>query len=284
MKILVPTDFSSNADRAVEYAALLAQKSDSAMVLLHVQTPLLSSPGIRGVMADEAISGMNDSLERMKMLTKALEQTFPALKVNYLIVEGETAEVIIEKGSAEKATLVVMGTLGASGLRKTLFGSNTVQVIRNINVPVLVIPPDAEIRVPEKMVYATDYNTTEFKPLLFAANFAHALNSKLHIVHVIPDVKHELEEKTMIDAFRQEMEGKLNYPETEFTIFRSRDVGEGLLDFTQATRADLLALTTRHKGAFGSLFSKSITEEIAFQAIMPMLVFQEGSMPENAIF
>lgn len=282
MKIFVPTDFSSNAERAVEYAALIAQKSDSAMVLLHVQTPLLTSPGIRGVMADEAIAGMNDSLERMKILTNALQQTFPSLKVNYLIAEGETAQVIIEKSSSEKVSLVVMGTMGASGLRKTLFGSNTVQVIRNINMPVLVIPPDAVIGVPEKIIYATDYNTTEFKPLLFAANFAHALNSKLHIVHVIPDVKHEMEEKTMVDAFRQEMDGKLNLPATEFSIFRSRDVSEGLLDFTEATGADLLALTTRHKGAFGSLFRKSITEEIAFQAMVPMLVFQEGSYPDMA--
>lgn len=279
MKILVPTDFSSYADRAVEYAALLAQKSDSAMVLLHVQTPLLTSPGIRGVMADEAISGMNDSLERMKLLIKALQQTFPSLKVNYLIAEGETAEVIIEKASSEKASLLVMGTLGASGLRKTLFGSNTVQVIRNIHIPVLVIPPDAVIGVPEKMVYATDYNTTEFKPMLFVANFAHAIGSRLHIVHVIPDSKHEEEEKAMVAAFREEMEGKINYPGTEFTLFRSGDVGAGLLDFIEATGAGLLALTTRHKGAFGSLFRKSITEEIAFQAMVPMLVFQEGSYP-----
>jgi len=284
MKILVPTDFSENANHAVEYAAKLANESNSSITLLNVITPTITSPGIRGVMADEVIAKMNEGIEALKKLVADLHVRYSNVKFNYILAEGDIPESIIQKGVTETPDLIVMGTLGATGIKRVLFGSNTVSVIQHSTVPVLAVPSGTKVSVPGNIVFATDYYFAEMDALLTLIDFASAIKSNVSVIHIIKSTEEETDELQLIENFKEQVLKITPYHKMNFTIFRNTDVLEGLKTFTEATGADLLALTMRKKGAFEKLFDKSITEELVYQYSIPLLAFHENDNFTNPDF
>jgi nucleotide-binding universal stress UspA family protein len=235
-------------------------------------------------MADEIIARMNDGIESLKKLVAELNADYNHVNFNYILHEGDTPESIIQKGIEEKPDLIVMGTLGASGIKRAFFGSNTVTVIKHSVVPVLVVPSGVKIFVPNNIVFATDYLYTEMDALLALVDFASAMNSSISVVHIIKNVEEESDELQLIENFKEQVLKFSRYQKMSFTIFRNIDILEGLKDFTEATGADLLALTTRKRGAFEKLFNISISEQLAYQYSVPMIVFHENERFTNPNF
>ena len=274
--MLIPTDFSPTANLAIEYGATLASKLNASVTLLHVVTPVMVTPGMQGVMADAKIAMMNDALENIKMTASALSESYPEIKVNYLIAEGENTDTIIAKAKETGADYIVMGTLGASGLGKKLFGSNTVNVMTHSEVPVIIVPPDTDVMFPEKIVFATDYLVSEMDALMNAIEFASKGDAELEIVHVIGADENAKEEKDLIKDFRDEVERVSEYGKLSYNVFRSNDISEGIADFTAATSAQMIALTTAKRGALERLLGRSITKEFAYQTMMPIIAYQSS--------
>ncbi|MFO0204479.1 MAG: universal stress protein [Alphaproteobacteria bacterium] len=273
MKMLIPTDFSPTANLAIEYGATLASEIHASVTLLHVVTPMMASPGMQGVMADAKIAMMNDALENIKMTASALSESYPEIKVNYLIAEGENTDTILEKAKETDADYIVMGTLGASGLGKKLFGSNTVNVMTHSRVPVIIVPPDTNVMFPEKIVFAADYLVAEMEALRNIIDFAVKGDAELEIVHVISADEDAADEKELIKDFRDEVERFSEYGKISYHVFRSNDIAEGISDFTSATGARMIAFTTGKRGGFEKLFGRSITEEFAYKSMIPIVAF-----------
>lgn len=276
MKMLIPTDFSPTANLAIEYGATLASKLNAPVTLLHVVTPVMVTPGTQGVMADAKIAMMNDALENIKMTSSALSDSYPEVKVNYMIAEGDGTNTIIAKAKETGADYIVMGTLGASGLGKKLFGSNTVNVMTHSEVPVIIVPPDTDVMFPEKIVFATDYLVSEMEALQNVIDFATRGDAEVEIVHVIGPDENATEEKDLIKDFRDEVERFSQYGKISYNVFSSNDVADGIADFTAATSAQMIALTTAKRGAFERLLGRSITKEFAYQTMIPMIAFQSS--------
>lgn len=272
--MLIPTDFSPTANLAIEYGATLASKLNASITLLHVVTPVMVTPGMQGVMADAKIAMMNDALENIKMASAALSESYPEVKVNYMIAEGDGTESIIAKAKEAGSDYIVMGTLGASGLGKKLFGSNTVKVLTHSEVPVIIVPPDTDVMFPEKIVFATDYLVSEMDALSNVIDFAAKGDAEVEIVHVIGSGESAEDEKDLIKDFRDEVERNSEYGKISYNIFRSDDVVEGIANFTAATNAQMIALTTGRRGALERLLGKSITKEFAYQTMIPMIAFR----------
>jgi nucleotide-binding universal stress UspA family protein len=138
-RILVPHDFSAAATRALAVAAELATKHGGSMTVLHVLTPFYSGPGYPtqteiAWSAPEQIAA--DRRTRLEGLVR--EQLGPrAPKVTCKVVTGEAAPAILT--AAKSADVIVMSTLGRTGLPHLLIGSVAEKVVRHSPVPVLTI-------------------------------------------------------------------------------------------------------------------------------------------------
>jgi nucleotide-binding universal stress UspA family protein len=138
-RILVPHDFSAAATRALAVAAELATKHGGSMTVLHVLTPFYSGPGYPtqteiAWSAPEQIAA--DRRTRLEGLVR--EQLGPrAPKVACKVVTGEAAPAILT--AAKSADVIVMSTLGRTGLPHLLIGSVAEKVVRHSPVPVLTI-------------------------------------------------------------------------------------------------------------------------------------------------
>lgn len=134
--ILVPTDGSEYTKAAVQKAIELAKISNGKITALYVldQTILTNMP------MDTAVMNVYNTLEKEGKEAVDYVRDLGAqegVPVELSIKEGTPVKVILEESS--KYDVIVMGTLGRTGMSKLLMGSVAERVVRASNCPVLVV-------------------------------------------------------------------------------------------------------------------------------------------------
>jgi nucleotide-binding universal stress UspA family protein len=142
---LVPTDFSADADDALEYAMTLASKLQARLTLLHVIEPLIV--GSVETMPYLFIQDLEDKISQ-SMEPYRTRITAAGLQCDYAIVHGVPFHVIVETARKDQVDLIIMGTHGRTGLRHVLLGSVAERVVRLAPCPVLVVRTPAPAPVP----------------------------------------------------------------------------------------------------------------------------------------
>lgn len=134
-RILVPTDFSRSADRAL---AWVRQEFPTAHIkLLHVfdqssfYSPDMDGVGFLGMLEDTVQALQEQVLEQLEGLQEKDEEV--------LLLSGRPVDVILEVVRDFRPDLVVMGTHGRNGFSHLVFGSVAEGVVRNSRVPVMVV-------------------------------------------------------------------------------------------------------------------------------------------------
>lgn len=138
-RILVPTDFSADANAAFTYAVELARKFDAPVHLLHV----VEDPLAAGVWSSEIytaeIAGLQVNLVRDAELRLRGSVPVDAGAVSTEVRTGNAARQIIEAARDWHADLIVMGTRGRTGVAHVIMGSVAERVVRLAPCPVLTL-------------------------------------------------------------------------------------------------------------------------------------------------
>jgi nucleotide-binding universal stress UspA family protein len=133
--LLVPFDFESASERALEFAKSFAARLGDEVVLVHVyQLPVYTYPGFEPLAAPAYYPEIAAAAQRA--LEAACQQ---AGGVRGLLREGDPAREILAAVQETGAELVVMGTHGRRGLAHLLLGSVTEKVVRASPVPVVTV-------------------------------------------------------------------------------------------------------------------------------------------------
>jgi nucleotide-binding universal stress UspA family protein len=139
-RVLVPHDFSSHADGALETAAALAQRDRGRLVVLHVIAPFYGPPALAdgGAMILGPAALVPEQLEALKAhVSRVLGRGAPASVCRVEV--GDPAQRIVD--AARAADCIVMATAGRTGLAHLLIGSVAERVVRLASVPVLTVRP-----------------------------------------------------------------------------------------------------------------------------------------------
>lgn len=141
--IIVPTDFSDNAERALDQALLLAEKTGSEIEILHtIELEDAESAYFQmRVMTDarNAETRINNLVKRRMKVLGMSQDIIYRVHVHYKQnFEVSIQELIKQTG----AKLVVMGSKGSKNWSDKLFGSYTANLIGKAIIPVLCIPSD----------------------------------------------------------------------------------------------------------------------------------------------
>jgi len=134
--ILVPLDFSADADYALEIAVELAQKRQARMSLLHVIDRPPMGPGeipLSGSYQQEVLTAVDQHMTRTLV---HVQQT--GLKADMTIRRGNPLQTILEVAHSQNIDLIVMGTRGRTGFKRVLLGSVAENVVRLAPCPVMV--------------------------------------------------------------------------------------------------------------------------------------------------
>ncbi|HWU90252.1 MAG TPA: universal stress protein [Kofleriaceae bacterium] len=134
--VLVPIDFSANAEQALDYAAELARKLGATVHLVHAIASLPSAlpVALTEQMIENLVTEHREALDKLVKTRRTLA-TFgpPTVEV------GDARDTIIGAAKALGADLIVMGTHGRRGLSRMVMGSVAENVLRHAPCPVLII-------------------------------------------------------------------------------------------------------------------------------------------------
>jgi nucleotide-binding universal stress UspA family protein len=138
-RILVPVDFSGNAEHALDYAIEVGSKLGATIQVLNViGIPALGVPELGVALASTTIDSMlRDSQAALDKLVASREGK--ARFAEALLRSGDPRDVIVQTAQETGCDLIVMGTHGRRGLSRALLGSVAEMVVRTSPVPVLTI-------------------------------------------------------------------------------------------------------------------------------------------------
>jgi nucleotide-binding universal stress UspA family protein len=138
-QILVPIDFSTNAEQALAYATQLAQKLGATVHLVNaIGIPAIGAPEIGLSYTASMIETM--TAENQKALDEIATRARATVRVGSALVRtGDARDVILHTAEEVGADLIVMGTHGRRGITRALLGSVAETVVRHSPVPVLTV-------------------------------------------------------------------------------------------------------------------------------------------------
>ncbi len=273
-KILVPVDFSKQAEYAAKVASQIAKKNNHEIFLLH----MLDLPV--GVIDPASFGSNNNAPMGLLFLQRAHEKFeefkklpfFDGLKISDTVQFHKTYDGIIEQSLKNDVDLIVMGSQGASGLEEILVGSNTEKVVRNSTVPVLVIKEDIDDFQIKNIVFASDFNIKNKPSFQNILDFTKEFDSKIHLlkVNTVQDFEST---KVSSDTIRNFINGHdlQNYT---LNIYNDRSIEEGILNFSKLIEADLIIVNTHGKRGLAHIFSNSISEELTNHSKLPVATFK----------
>ncbi len=136
-RMLVPVDFSDCSLDALEYGALVAQRSNASLKLLHVLEPVSYGLDFTLPSIAQRESSKTAIAKRLSNLASTLAAV--GLASDFLIAGGLPADSILDTARAQSVDVIVMGTHGRRGLSHALFGSVAESVLRRSSCPVLTV-------------------------------------------------------------------------------------------------------------------------------------------------
>jgi nucleotide-binding universal stress UspA family protein len=138
-RILVPVDFSSNSQRALDYAQGLAAKFGAAIHLVHVcEVPSIMTPALDAYAVAYADWSQQLGAEAEKQLVQ-VAGTMGSIPTTTEVLFGPAAAAIVEAAGTSKADLIVMGTHGHGVVMHALMGNVAERVVRTAPCPVLTV-------------------------------------------------------------------------------------------------------------------------------------------------
>lgn len=283
--IVVPTDFSDQADNAARYAVCLAKDLKRDVSLYHALFVPMEVPiADAGLWPLEDFSSLKEvAIKQLRHLAGWLERTIddkeegatdtfkPA--IDYQSVIGPVTDVIMNVMADSKSSLVVMGMSGSNGLSRFFMGSRSKDLVDHANFPVLLVPGCAVFKGIKKLIFATDLNTGDISVIRMLAGMAKRCKAEIRIYHITGENYDKKGRLGKVEAFNQKLTETVHYPHISYHHLRGMNVDDGLDWLCEHGQIDLLAMVHRPHTLLFRLLSNSHTHQLAGHIKIPLLVF-----------
>jgi nucleotide-binding universal stress UspA family protein len=267
-KIVLLTDFSHLSKVAMTYAIKMAAPVKGEFTILNiVRLEGVPKANLRMKQIEKSMVQITEE-EGKKLMEELREEIKGDYKIEFKAIRAHTvAEMVKRYTDKNKINMVVMGSRGASALKKARLGGTTVSVIDDCNAPVLAIPEFAQYKNLQHIVYATDLKDTQ-KELDTILEFAKIYGSAVHMIHVAPVMDKKVEaSKVAVEAIIK----KANYDKLDFKLILEEDIPKAIDNYIKETKADLLTTFTHKLSLEEKLFAKSVTRTLAYLGTIPLL-------------
>lgn len=264
-KILVPVDFSDTSINAARYAIALSNDIPGAEIILYNVYSRISFTTLTS----------KDEGSRHKVSEAALNEVRSKIgegkdNVSLEVEDGSFVESISQYALGNAVSMIVMGITGSSRITQVFMGTNTLNVIRNVECPVMIIPAEAKYTGLKKVVFTSDFDdVARTIPFASLKNILDTFHPKLEILNV--DSEHYIELTPAYKLEREAMEEKLGDYNPHFSFLRSYDFLEGISSFVETEEMDAIITVPRKHGLLSQLFKTSHTKKLAYHSRIPII-------------
>lgn len=271
--IICPTDFSDLSHNAISYAKNIAKAIGAKIHIFHLIHPSYVTTDSSGLLL------LTDDLqEQIKLSDKKLSELKDELLAEVIEVTTSSEygfwETILEGLEQNyKPNLFVTGTHGAtSAFAARLFGQNSLEFVKKLSCPVLVVPAAFTFKGFKKIVYATDYQFNDIDFVKYVIMLAKKQNSEIQFIHVNTYTANNYEEGYM-EWLRDLVEKETHYGTLDFKVIDGTTVEETLENYSEVINADMLCVSARNKNLIQELFTHNHTTKLVADAKLPLLIF-----------
>lgn len=274
--VAIPTDFSENAFNALEYAAQLFKYEKTEFYLLHAYAEEVYGQG--ALVSDEIREELKQKHQReaqeglQKLQTRILG-SFPNPRHKFHTVAsfGLLVDEVNHLVNKENIDICIMGTRGKTNDRKIAFGSNTLQVLKYLQCPVMSVPDRYSFDPPQKILFPTDYMIPfTRRELKLLSDIACFFSAEIHMLYI---------SKTPLESLRQQdnkgfLEDQLKRTFLNFHTIDGQERVKTILDFSQKIKAGMLVMVNSRKTYLEDILYRSTLDKIGLDPKIPFLVLQ----------
>jgi len=269
LKILIPTDFSVQAEFAYLMVKNLGSKLPVDIHFLHVlnvpDTVTMDGQGniqTCGEIDVRYVEQQRDialrKLENLKTLYGQDIETHLAL--------GKTIDTVVGVAASHGFDMVVMGTKGASGIRDLVSGTDTQMIVRRSQVPVLSLMCDRSDLQIQNLLLVHDFSENGNQDMKLMHRILAAFGATVHLLQVAAAKDSEESIRRNMQLFAN-ANGLESY---EAHVLHDRDVESGVIHFNQMHNIDIVCMGTHGKGGW---FHSSTTEKLVKHLFKPIISF-----------
>jgi len=256
------TDFSDSAQRAIDVGVDLARRADARLLLAHVvEAPAVDIEPFEvafdyGEYRDRLVA---ESTRRLEALAESRRDADVVIETR--VGHGSSAPELIRIAEEERASLLILGATGHSGLERVVFGSTPESVIPQAPCPVLSARAATDGH--DHVLVTTDFSSLSEQAFPHAAALARLHDARLTLLHVatvLPGdpIAPEISEdgRVQIEAVARDRLEAIELPggvTPERAVIRALSAKDGILRFTEDNDVDLVVTATHGHTGFGSL-------------------------------
>jgi nucleotide-binding universal stress UspA family protein len=272
-KIVIPTDFSSDAEKAYAVAGQIASRTNAEIVLLHIISSHLDF--IDNMSYGSYVPNMlfnEDPTIEIENSKKKLEELvssdkFHGAKVTYFITESYRSDPlkdVLEFLNKQEHSLIIMGTSGDDFVGDT----NAEVVARKSVIPVLTIKNRIDQFNISKVLLPTDFKTIDLRFVNRISTLSTVFGAKIEFVYI--NTPKHFKDTDYIEKEWRRFKKKYKLEDAVFSIFSDHDVELGIVKMLERSGADLLAIPTHGRTGLSHLLNGSYTEDIINDVSVPV--------------
>lgn len=275
-KIVIPSDFSSNAFNALKYSVELFREENCEFYLLHAfaEEVYNDEDALTAETIEEVKINLKEKYEKrlQEKVDKILKQSQnPKHKFRTVAPFGYLIDEINELVNKVKADLVVMGTRGKTNNAQLTFGSNTLQVIKYVQSPVLSIPENYKFRELHNILFPTNfmlpYQSSELK---LVADIGKPFNADIHMLYI---------SKFNLESLRQKENLKLikeHFQDEKFKVHvvDGDNRAQVITQQEEELKIDLLVMVNSRHTYLESILFESTIDKISLYPQIPFMILQ----------
>lgn len=262
-KIVVPVDGSAASEHILPHVAGLLRAVDADVRLVHV--------------TDTDSSAMRRGKEYLEGLRERARDLFPF--VEGVLLTGEPAFEIHKYSVVHRGDLIALTTRGASGVRRVLFGSTAIELMRRSQIPLFLARPTWSARPIRRILAAIDSSRTSKGVLPAVSYLAGGAGATVVLVRVFPGQNGR---ETAEGTLRIEAEAIQSKGIPVETVVRRGDPAQGILATAVEEAVDLIALGTHGRRGTDRFFFGSVAESVLVGSEVPLLLRRTVRLPKRS--
>lgn len=268
-RMVMLTDFSSNAEQAMAVAMDIALRSGAEIFLVHFEYVGDAVAHVPGVHIAESDNGVDYRFSKQEMDRVSAESAITGISVHVMLVRDQGLEKVSDYVQKLNADLLVMGSHGRSGWRP-LAGSMVNRVLRSVKAPVLIVPDRPRPKLPlHDFVFASTFRHDQTRALAATVNLARLFGARVHMVF-LNLFSHLIREEIAREKVTQAISV---YPDLNFTIqvVNTNDERWGLEVLAARLDAGVVVVSLEHQSVIGRLIDPPFAQKVLSNLSLPVL-------------
>jgi nucleotide-binding universal stress UspA family protein len=269
-KILIPTDFSQNSLKALDYVVENIKNISVEIILVWVN-------GIRSkdilLPESEEMATERAAIECMK---KIIEDYSPKLKegsrMDYHIRQGRVHLEVANQAKYDDVDMLVCSTHGASGFEEAYIGSNAYRLVMHCKKPIVTVRPNYRFQVPSKIfVMPIDSSPETRQKVPFTCELAKITGSEVHVLGV--QTSNDQSTQSKVSAYVAQVANYLSREGVKATVaFKpAGNITKATIAYAQSVDADLISIMNEQESSSWSLLLGTYAQQMLSSASMPVL-------------